>query len=266
MAEQPTVARFLVSGPRPRLTSALHLAERVHLTLVRLSGGAEIFTGCDKSRRPLQGHGHAHIFCECNPGPERGRNGEVTHITVYAPMGFAPGEQEALQRLRDVWGLREDRISLALQGLGGPEDFGGPDASCGQCPLLAKSRAWVSRTPFVPTRHPKVTRAGVVKRDASGLQIGSPEHELRRLLRMAGFPEPVAVEPVRGTVLGGREVTWQDFLRQRENGDGRQAANGAGYGFRIQFPEPVQGPVAVGYGAHFGMGGFEGDPAGCIER
>jgi len=171
MDEMPTAARFLISSTSsPKLTSALWLAERVHLALVRLSGGAEVFVGCDRSRRPLQGHGHAHIFCECTPGPDRGCKGEVTHVTVYAPVGFATGEQDALRSLRDVWGPREDRISLALQGLGRPEDFAG----C--CPLLAKSRTWVSRTPFIPTRHPKVTRAGVAKRDETGLQIGSPEH------------------------------------------------------------------------------------------
>jgi CRISPR-associated protein Csb2 len=69
----------------------------------------------------------------------------------------------------------------------------------------------------------------------------------------AGFPRPVLVEPVSGTGLGGRNIPWHAFLRRRETGRGRPAANGAGYGFRIEFPENVQGPVAVGYGAHFGM-------------
>ncbi len=125
MDDKPKVARFFVSSQSPKLTSSLQLAERIHLALVRLSGGAEVFTGCNGSRRPLQGHGHAHIFCECNLGPQQGRNGEVTHVTVYAPVGFAPEEENALQNLRDVWGPDQDRISLALQGLGRPEDFGG---------------------------------------------------------------------------------------------------------------------------------------------
>lgn len=72
MDDKPKVARFFVSSQSPKLTSSLQLAERIHLALVRLSGGAEVFTGCDGSRRPLQGHCHAHIFCECNPGPQQG--------------------------------------------------------------------------------------------------------------------------------------------------------------------------------------------------
>jgi CRISPR-associated protein Csb2 len=58
-------------------------------------------------------------------------------------------------------------------------------------------------------------------------------------------------------MLGGQEVPWHAFLRRRERGEGRPAADGAGYGFRIEFPEAVQGPVAMGYAAHFGMGGFD---------
>ena len=105
----------------------------------------------------------------------------------------------------------------------------------------------------------KRTRAGVAKVDASGLQIGSPEHELRRLLKLGGFPELLAVEPVHCTSSGGREAPWHTFLRRREKDEGRPAANGSVYGFRIEFPEAVQGPVAVGYASHFGMGGFVGD-------
>ena len=101
------------------------------------------------------------------------------------------------------------------------------------------------------------TRAGVPKVDASGRQIGSPEHELVRLLGLAGFPEPVAVERVAGTVLGEREVAWREFVCRRNEGKGRRAAYDRGYGFRIEFAEDVRRPVAVGYGEHFGMGGFE---------
>lgn len=38
---------------------------------------------------------------------------------------------------------------------------------------------------------------GRAKVDATGFQIGSPEHELLRLLELAGFPEPEVMEPDR---------------------------------------------------------------------
>jgi len=259
MADAPTVARFIVASPSsPKLTYALVLAERIHLALVQLSNGSSVFTGCDSSHKPLHGHRHAHIFCECNEEPGSSSCGEITHVTVYASSGFGRDDLQALQCLKEVWGSDDPAIRLQLLDLGQPEDF---ESSS---PLLAESRVWVSRTPFVPVRHPKVTRAGVPKVDASGLQIGSPEHELVRLLGLAGFPEPVAVERVAGTILGGREVAWREFVCRRNEGKGRRAAYDRGYGFRIEFAEDVRGPVAAGYGEHFGMGGFVGDKPKCI--
>jgi len=197
----------------------------------------------------LQGNRHSYIFCESD-------NVEITHITVYAPAGFEPEDQGVLRELNRIWNGNDLEIQVILQGFGQSQDYDGTDLQRGLYPLLACSRTWVSRTPFIPTRHPKVTRAGALKRDASGLQIGSPEHDLLRLLEEAGFPRPVKVESVAATMLGGRQVPWHAFQRRRGTGGGKPAANGAGYGFRIEFAEAVQGPVAVGYASHFGMGGF----------
>ena len=248
MGLKPTVARYALAGPGPQLTQTILLADRVHRALVELSDGSAVFTGCDSSKKPLQGHRHAHIFCESIPCSR----GEITNISIYAPMGFNPEDEVALQKLKEIYDDQGASTSLVLLGLGQPADL------VGISPLFARSRIWVSRTPFLPTRHPKATRAGVAKVDSTGFQIGSPEHELLRLLGLAGFPQPDMIERVDHTRLGEREVPWDAFVRRRE-GDERGPANGKGYGFRIVFPEAVQGPVAVGYGGHFGMGGFEGE-------
>ena len=259
----PTVARYALAGRPPRLTDSIILAERVHAALVELSDGSATFTGCDGEGRPLVGHKHAFILPESVEALGRGREGEVTSVTVYAPAGFGSRETAALENLREV---RGDGIvaDLTLLALGFPGDFGGTDPARGASPLLAESRIWTSRTPFIPTRHPKATRAGALKLDCAGKQIGSPEHELLRLLGLAGFPEPVAVEPVSSTEIAGERVGWASFRRARNSGDGKRAGS-AGYGFRIEFAEPVCGPVAVGYGAHFGMGGFVGEDYDSIE-
>jgi len=253
----PTVARFaLASQVVPRLTDAISLAERIHIALVSRSGGISVFTGCDESGRPLDGHRHAFILSESNLGLGKGRRGEITHVTVYAPMGFDRDARRSLDNLASVWGHGGHDIQLILLGVGQPEDFAGLDESKGESPLLAKSVSWISRTPFVSTRHPKSTKTGVPKLDENGLQIGSAEHELRRLLEIMGFPDPISVEPVNSTDLAGHETRWLKFRRDRNYGDGRRAAGGYGYGFRIIFSEPVPGPIALGYGAHFGLGLF----------
>lgn len=246
----PTVARYSLSGQAPRLTDAILLAERIHAALVELSNGSSVFTGCDASGQPLKGNAHAYILSESNLALGRGRGGEVTHVTVYAPAGFGLAERVALEDFREIHGFG---VQTLLLGLGSPVDFSGLDARRGESPLLAKSRMWVSRTPFIPTRYPKATRAGAPKLDSNGLQIGNPEHELRRLLKLDGFPEPLAVEPVSFTELAGQRMGWASFHRARCSGDGRRAGS-VGYGFRIEFPQPMHGPIVLGYGAHFGMG------------
>jgi hypothetical protein len=64
------------------LTEALILAEKVHLALVKLSRGSSVFTGCDSSRRPLQGNGHAYILRESDQAQACGGGREITHVTV----------------------------------------------------------------------------------------------------------------------------------------------------------------------------------------
>ena len=255
--ETATIARFAVASQvPPKLTDAISFAERIHIALVSRSDGSTVFTGCDESNRPLTGHKHAFIFCESNLGLGKGRRGEITHVVVHAPMGFELKERQALDSLTRVWGHGGHDIQLILLGVGQPEDFAGLDESKGESPMLAKSDRWISRTPFVSTRHPKATKTGVPKLDDSGHQIGSAEHELQRLLKLNGLPAPISVEPVSSTDLAGHETRWLKFRRDRNHGDGRRAASGYGYGFRIKFPEPVQGPIALGYGAHFGLGLF----------
>jgi CRISPR-associated protein Csb2 len=254
---KPTLARFAVASQvPPRLTDAIFLAEKIHRTLVSYSNGSPVFTGCDESGKPLEGHRHAHILSESNIGLGKGRRGEITHVTIFAPMGFGNEERRALDGLTKLWGHGGHDVQLILLGVGRPEDFGGLDASRGESPILAESERWISRTPFVPTRHPKATHSGEPKLDSNGRQLGSPEHELVRLLELAEFPEPFAIEPVSSTDLAGHNTRWLSFRRQRGNGWGRRAASGMGYGFRMEFHQPIRGPIALGYGAHFGLGLF----------
>lgn len=255
--KKPTVARFAVASQvPPRLTDAISFAERIHAALVSKSNGSFVFTGCDESGMPMEGHRHAFILCESNLGLGRGQRGEITHVVIYAPSGFDFRERRALDSLTRIWGRSGHDIQLILIGIGQREDFAGMDTARGASPVLTESRNWISRTPFVPTRHPKATKTGIPKLDDSGLQIGSPEHELRRLLLLAGFPALSSVEPISSTDLAGHETRWLSFRRERNRGNGRRAGNGFGYGFRIRFLEAVRGPIALGYGAHFGLGLF----------
>jgi CRISPR-associated protein Csb2 len=246
----PTVARYVVaSRTPPRLTETVAVAEKVREALQSLSDGAEVFSGKSARGKPLAGHGHAFVLCEADA--QRGR---LRHVTVYAAIGFDDPARQAFARLARVWGFGGEDLHLVLAGIGRPEDFAGRDVAAGKCPLLDSSRVWVSHTPFVPTRFAKATHPGEPKLDGRGLQIGCPEHDLRRLIADR-FPDPVGVAPLRETLLGGKRTPWSAFHTRRRRGGGRRST-AAGYGFRVEFLEPVRGPIAVGYGAHFGLGTF----------
>jgi CRISPR-associated protein Csb2 len=194
----------------------------------------------------MTGHRHAHIFCESSGGHRKA----ITHVTVYAPMGFDAVTRATLKRLRSVWGHGGHDLQLVLLGIGEPGEFVG----AGSCLLFSEASAWQSLTPFVPTRHPKNRRAGRPKLDADGWHIGSPEHDLRRLILERGdFPAPLKIERRRTIEVSGHSLRCVQFQRQRKHGDGLRG-DWLGYSFRIVFPKSVTGPLAFGYGAHFGLG------------
>jgi len=256
-AQPWSVARYAVTGKVvPRLTEALRVAERVHQRLIGLTKGTDgvsQFSGQDEAGVPLVGNQHAYVFCESNLNPQ----GRITHVTVCSRTAFTAAAESALHSMTGVWGVGENPIQLILLGLGSVPDFGGLRTQAGQSAALAPSATtWESRTPFVSTRHPKATRAGVPKLDDRGLQIGSPEHDLRRLLAEVGLPEPTEIEPLPDTALGGHPTRWLEFRTQRTRGGGRRASDW-GRGFRLVFPAPVSGPICLGYGAHFGLGLFQ---------
>jgi len=265
--KRPTVARYQVSSQAPpRLTDALSLAERIHTSLVKYSDQSPIFTGCDENKTPLKGHGHTHIMCESNISSRRGIRGEITHVTLFAPDGFGLKERKAIDMLKKVWGHGGHDVQMVLLGVGDPDDFAGSNQMAGQCPLFLASRIWHSRTPFVSTTHPKFTRNDdpkvieteirMIGQDHEHIvQIGSQEYDLIRLLEERGFPVPESIERIKYTDLAGKHTYWLNFRTNRKTGNGSKGPSPP-TGFRIRFREEVNGPIAVGYGAHFGLGLF----------
>lgn len=250
---RPTVARYaVVSAVSPRLTQAISVGNRVHDALCKWSDQAAVFTGRN-AHGPLTGHEHAHIFCEAN-----GPRDVITHITVWAPMGFDEARKEctALRRTNKVWGYGDHDIRLALLGVGEPGDF--PD-----CPLFAKARVWRSATPFVSTRHPKTFNNGRPKIDEEGWQIGSAAHDLIRFLALDPRTASARIACAKTVRAGQRELRCLQFQTIRHGGGGSRG-NGDTGAFTITFDGEVTGPLAFGYGAHFGLGLFIpafGDPS-----
>ena len=125
---------------------------------------------------------------------------------------------------------------LALEGFGRPADF------AGSARIFGVATRWRSVTPFLAAGHLKASRY-------SG--------EVRRLLKRRGLnADGVEVEELKSIFVGGTERRALHFHRFRSRG-GEKQPDTAGAFLRIAFPQPITGPLAIGFGSHFGLGLFK---------
>jgi CRISPR-associated protein Csb2 len=138
---------------------------------------------------------------------------------------------------------------------------------------------------MVLPRHPKCDRRGQPKQiPGTDFQIDGPEHQTLRLLKYllkdlrcdlvldgcveVQYPGDGAGDWLGyckgdGKILvksrrldeGASQFNWQAFQRRRYHGNGKKESD-RGYWLEIEFAEPQQGPIALGYAAHYGLGVF----------
>ena len=292
--KKPTFARFtLVSNVLPNLTEAVFVGDRFRQALMAWSKdeagiAASVFLGRNLEEldeegnpRPLQGQQHAWYLPE-----DIDNDGRIDHIVVYARKGFDSQQAiEALQKLPKVWGKEGFNLQTVLLSLGQAEDYGADGyAQEGKSPIAGKSSRWRSFTPMVLPRHPKRFRSQKHKENPkTGFQIDGPEQQALRLLKQLNNNIPIdgCVEDRISDTTGrewlgwvapngevlikvrcldeeetrGFKYSWQAFQRRRYQGDGKKGPD-RGYWLELEFQEPQQGPIALGYAAHFGLGVF----------
>lgn len=236
------------SGSRsalPMRTRALPQAELLHRVLIARAGrGNRVhcpeLTGKDAEGKPLTGHQHADLLPVDLDG-----DGHLDHIVIHARMGLGPTAQDAIRALKRTWtkgGVGE--LHVALAGQGRPDDLrqlpaplhAGVTALLGQ---PAGSRIWSSFTPLVLPRHQKARGPNTL------------EGQVLAELTSRGLP------PARVEIL-----TWNDQTRDLRHAvrarryPARQPPVDAGFAVRLTFDQPITGPLALGYAAHFGLGLF----------
>lgn len=227
-----TVVRFLIDGKvLPRTIDTLPFAEAFRYAVLRKfpqnGPGSQTLSGHDINGQPLQGHRHAFYL----PTALADERNHLSHITVSAQTPFTDHELLALESLRTMHtghGEKKQDFQLRIVGVGVPDDFNQP--------MFAKSREWISTTPFVCPRFPKPTQtaADVARELIARLDIG-------KLIDVHADREPINGLPLR------------EFRRTRRNTDdpARRFAR-----LTLRFATEICGPLALGYGAHFGLGQF----------
>ena len=265
----PTVARYLVAGrPLPRVEDTIRFAELMRLAaLAKFGWDLDEATGWRTPRAPWQISGrradgqpvkdpeHSHAFWLPEDADDDGR---IDHVSVYVPGGMDADIQSKLDRITRLWVPRGDADSeggqdsqtstaewrLALEGFGDRSDFAAGKRT-GGAQIFGTSSRWRSATPFLAAGH---------------LKSGGYRTEVLRLLARRGWTiEGVEVEASNGIEVGGTLRDPSHFHRFRSRGREKQFDT-AGAMLRITFPNPVSGPVALGFGSHFGLGLFIPDP------
>lgn len=246
----------------PSVTRALAQAELLHQTLVgiaaRRTGSAPaVLTGRDDSGKPLAGaHEHTHIL-----PLDLDQDGHLDHMLIWAPMGLGARSQAAIRAARRTYqkgGV--EPLRLAVAGMGEMGDFASLPGQYGESvrKILGPGSYWQSATPFVPGRYLK-------KRGKNTLQ-----GQVLAELRSRRFPGPVAVHqlaPSRGAAAAaqlvaepwGGESDWRHFrhfVLSRHPGR-PQPPVPLGFAIGLEFSKPVEGPLAIGYGSHYGLGLFQ---------
>ena len=255
----PTVARFLLAGrPLPRIEDAVRIGELMRRAALAQFGwrrdevknhpiplAPPEISGRGADGKPLKDPSHQHAFWL--PEDADG-DGWIDHVSVYIASGINREVQAGLDRITRLWLAPKQRSEevdaepgsvkewrLALEGFGRPADFAGGAS------IFGTSRRWRSVTPFLASGHLKAA--------------GYPG-EVRRLLERRGLDATdvnVTVLPSIG--VGGAPHRAIHFHRYRSRGREVQP-DAAGALLDIVLPEPHAGPLAIGYGSHFGLGLF----------
>jgi len=254
--EAPSVEAMLLSMATasgndhalPHITRTLPQAEMLHRhlggALKRLGmGHSAVLSGCDETGVPLKGrHEHAHIL-----PLDLDNDGHLDHFLIWASMGLDARAQQAIRAVRKTYTKGgADALKLALVGMGGlnelralPGPYGdglrrvlGPEAGCTE---------WVSATPFVPPRYLK-------KQGKNAL-----EGQITEELASRGLPDIAEIKVIDLRGDAGL-LLMRHFVRTRRQGP--TAPIDVGFTIAFRSLQPVGGPLALGYGSHFGLGLF----------
>lgn len=239
-SRRSTTARFALYGrPLPRLEDAVKIGEALRKALVSRSsqvlGGAPasaVFAGHRAGED--NEHRHAYYLPE-----DADRVGLIDHLIVHAQEGFGEAEEQALGDLRKLWLPNgEAEWQVVLEAVDASEVLA--EASL----LLRRSATWTSVTPYL---HPWYAKKRF-----------RVEDQIRRECALRELPEIREVAPLESVPVGGRDRRPIHFHRFRSK-RGLTQPDTHGSFWRLTFGEPLSGPLALGFGCHFGLGLFRSD-------
>jgi len=217
------------------VTQTLPLAEAIHRALIARAARGQVIScpelvGQDRSGQPLSGqHGHAKIL-----PVDLDQDGLLDHVIIHASMGLGEAAQQAIRSLRVLRYQGGSCVSLRVVTADRP----GCCVAQSLFPGISGADIWTSLTPLIPPRFLK-------KSGKNSLQ-----GQIDADLASRGLPATVSIE-----VLDEASQAMRGFVRRRQEGKLAPPQN-VGFALRLNLSEPIEGPLALGYASHFGLGLF----------
>lgn len=225
------------SSPLPLLTDAVKIGERLRYAAMRKADDQSSADGDIPS--VLSGHNmpkdnrHQHAFYLPEDADGDGR---IDRLVVHAEEGLDSTALSALAGVRRLWVDEGSEWRVLFEEFGAAKVFAAH-------PYLGQSRRWSSVTPYL---HPWYRKNGFMHVE-----------QLQRECRARGLPEPEA-ERIEAVTVHGRELRPVHFHRFRSR-KGLSQPDTRGSFWRLTFPAPVRGPIALGFGCHQGLGIFRAE-------
>ena len=247
----PKVVRLKLGGPvRPPQTATVALTDVFHRACAKIlnkvrEGHPREFSnlvGKSDDGKPLTEHRHSHFLATTD------ETRRISEIILWTPGGLAPDEYAAITKISHLWdgsphpGFK-GRIPLLLNGRGSesllPEEWTVP------------ATRWRSRTPYLPTGHPK----------------GEPlQFALKRLRRDLGNLAPdlaeflIDVSPSLDADSRAQDVDPRQYDRRRASDRTQRRQPPSAHHLTLTFSRPIRpadhGPLTLGQLSHYGLGHF----------
>jgi len=225
------VVRLALFGkPLPRVEDSVRVAELARRALIKVVESAKgdvpsVISG--HGRRRSGRHGHAFYLPEDADG-----DGHLDHVLVYAEEGLA-GVLPGFDSLTRLFDGRFGEWQVAVEGYGTVDQVGSV--------LIGRSRRWTSVTPYLHPWHSK-KRFGYVE-------------QIQRECRERRLPEP-RVEFHDSVCVGRGRQRFPVHFRRFRSKSGLVQPDRSGRFVTLEFDAPQDGPIALGFGCHFGLGLF----------
>jgi CRISPR-associated protein Csb2 len=218
-------------------------------------GAVSLLSGKCPDKKKLSGHEHTYFGVYLDPETKKS-----TRLLAWRTPPFTSAEEEAIRKAASIpfsLGHRENSKDGQTATKRAPWKVHCVplDSAVLPPPGFDSNKSfleWESLTPYVPPRHAFDSR-GKPKRGED------PVQQLRQELNRLGFQVQEIVSLDRHSQpIPDDEAQEGDWIKvhkpKAHSGSTNQSKRG--YRFRLTFPKPVSGPIALGHSCHFGLGLF----------